>query len=798
MSGDAIAAFGDDPALRWQRRAMLIASERATGIDRVDIAEVRAGALRLHVHFVPSAHRDKPAVPPHIRPDNVLVTRLAGSGPVFAASAVHYPPRGGGTLAVEVPAGIAALGGAETGLARLEIRGVAAIDPLFAGASFALTEGARGATDPGASAPPAAVLPTPPAIDYIAKDFNSFRRLMLDHVTALMPQWHERHVADVGNVVIDLLAYAADNLSYYQDAVATEAYLATARRRNSVRRHARLLDYRLHEGCASRVWLHVEVDRPCTVAAGLRAICAEPGRSPQGAFSVAGQALPPRDGRAVFESLEDAALQPSHYRMPLYAWGLPAYRLQPGANHAALDGAFPDLAAGDVLILEGAAGSASGAATPQRRHPVRLMRPPRSGRDPTNQNHAITEIVWHAADALPFEILVGPHGGHALGNIVAADAGFTIGRIAGDTELLSLQIDARGAAGAVLRHPDLIHAVPYDPETERSRPAAEFTRIDPSNAVPAIRLEGDSGALADDVWVARSDLLACDPFACAFVVECESDARASLRFGDGVHGLRPPPDAGLRAIYRTGAGARNVAAGAVHAWDPRPGDEAITGVNNQLPAAGGVGPAPLAQARRAAPMASRGAGHCVVAEDYAAAARQDPRVCNAVAVRRWIGDRHAVFVHVQPAHGVHLDANLRAALTADLAARRVLGGDVVVVPPNYVPLQITLTVSVAPSRAPAAARRDVIGRVQALFAGNRLRFGEPVYLSPVVAAAMDVAGIVNVAVEAFARYGKGAPSAITAEQIDLAPTEIARLDNRPDAPWRGTLTVTPLALRETP
>ena len=36
-----------------------------------------------------------------------------------------------------------------------------------------------------------------------------------------------------------VFAYTADYLSYYQDAVATEAYLDTARQRISVRRHVR-------------------------------------------------------------------------------------------------------------------------------------------------------------------------------------------------------------------------------------------------------------------------------------------------------------------------------------------------------------------------------------------------------------------------------------------------------------------------------------------------------------------------------------------------------------------------------
>jgi hypothetical protein len=95
--------------------------------------------------------------------------------------------------------------------------------------------------------------PSPaPEINYLAKDYASFRQLFLDRLALGMPAWQERHVPDLGIALVETLAYTADYLSYYQDAVATEAYLGTARKRISVRRHARLVDYRMHEGCNAR------------------------------------------------------------------------------------------------------------------------------------------------------------------------------------------------------------------------------------------------------------------------------------------------------------------------------------------------------------------------------------------------------------------------------------------------------------------------------------------------------------------------------------------------------------------
>src|SRR5207248_8256832 len=99
-----------------------------------------------------------------------------------------------------------------------------------------------------------------PEVNYLAKDYASFRQLILDRLALTMPDWQERHVPDIGIALVEVLAYVGDYLSYYQDAVATEAYLDTARQRISVRRHARLVDYLMHEGCNARAWVVIDTD----------------------------------------------------------------------------------------------------------------------------------------------------------------------------------------------------------------------------------------------------------------------------------------------------------------------------------------------------------------------------------------------------------------------------------------------------------------------------------------------------------------------------------------------------------
>jgi hypothetical protein len=104
------------------------------------------------------------------------------------------------------------------------------------------------------------VPPESPAVDYLARDYAGLRTRLLDRLATLLDGWSDASPADPLVTLAELFAYAGDRLTLWQDAVAGEAYLTTARRRPSVRRHARLLDYRMHDGCAARTWLAFEVD----------------------------------------------------------------------------------------------------------------------------------------------------------------------------------------------------------------------------------------------------------------------------------------------------------------------------------------------------------------------------------------------------------------------------------------------------------------------------------------------------------------------------------------------------------
>lgn len=296
--------------------------------------------------------------------------------------------------------------------------------------------------------------PTPPAVnprlDYLAKDYASFRRLMLDRMSVLMPEWRGRNAADVGVTVVELLAYVGDQLSYQQDAVATEAYLGTARKRTSLRRHARLVDYQVHEGCNARVWIRLFVnDDGVNIPRGTPLLT----RAPNTPDRIAPSGDQLRDalasGALVFETVEDTLLYQDHERIGLYTWGERECCLPKGATHATLSGHYPNLKAGDVLVFAEEFGPRTGFAEDADRAQrwavrltdVRLDRDPSGGLFlpvPNNNPLDVTEIHWTERDALPFPLCLSTitdkdRGATYLGevsavygNIVLADHGRTL------------------------------------------------------------------------------------------------------------------------------------------------------------------------------------------------------------------------------------------------------------------------------------------------------------------------------------------------------------------------------------
>ncbi|MFF2955047.1 putative baseplate assembly protein [Kitasatospora sp. NPDC057965] len=276
---------------------------------------------------------------------------------------------------------------------------------------------------------PPAVRPAP-VIDYTARDYESLRRLVLDRMSLTVPGWSERHLPDLGVTLVELLAHTADQLSYQQDAVATEAYLDTARRRVSVRRHARLVDYAVHEGCNARALVALTADRPLTLRHGtFRFAAVDAGRlgpqdRPELSTVIPDEQLDALAGSAtveVFEPLDgaDVVLHPAHNTIRFWTWGDQDCVLPRGATSATLRDGRP--ATGPHRIDR--PGSDRQEAGVRETEPPRTDPPPTDphGADPHEtgphetgrpQGHA-RQLALRPGDLLIIEEVLGPRTGAA-------------------------------------------------------------------------------------------------------------------------------------------------------------------------------------------------------------------------------------------------------------------------------------------------------------------------------------------------------------------------------------------------
>jgi hypothetical protein len=676
-----------------------------------------------------------------------------------------------------------------------------------------------------------------PDINYLAKDYASFRQLALDRMIVLMPEWKERAAADLGITLVELLAYVGDYLSYAQDAVVTEAYLGTARRRVSVRRHARLADYFIDDGCNARVWVHLEalvngIELKHMTSKGttkfLTSVSAEPSTISHADYETlesSGQAL------EVFELMEDVTLFKDHNEMYFYTWSSRECCLPKGSTSATLRGHLPNLTTGSVIILKEERGPKTGEpedADPAHRHVIRLTKAESKDTggvpltDPVT-GQLITEIMWHAEDALPFPLCISAttdssHGRQyiedvsvALGNIVLADHGVTIedeylGSVP-DAVLFRAPVESGAPCeevvpealpprfGPRLGRSPLTQAAPLGNGSQPSSAHAAM-HWSAESVLPAIHLTTQEGSRIPE-WTPRRDLLKSVKEQNEFVVEIESDNAAYLRFGNGEHGARPSSGTKFYATYRVGNGtAGNIGAETLkHIVTDKGG---IDKVSNPLPAQGGTDPESIERVRQNAPSAFRTQERAVTPADYAEVATRHSGVQRAAATLRWTGSWYTVFLTVDRLDGLEIDAEFENSMRRHLEAYRMAGHDVEVDGPRYVPLEIELQVCVDSDYFRSDVRAALIdlfsNRIlpdgqRGVFHPDNFTFGQPVYLSYLISAAQAVAGVTSVRVTKFQRQDAPGDEALETGTLSLDRLEIARLDNDPNFPHRGIFSV---------
>jgi Baseplate J-like protein len=103
-------------------------------------------------------------------------------------------------------------------------------------------------------------------LDYTSRDYTAIRAQLIGLAKGMMPEWETAGEApDFGTLLVELFAYMGDVLNFYIDRTASEAFLGTAQRRQSVLYIADMLGYTPIGQQAASVELFFSVDPEETV-----------------------------------------------------------------------------------------------------------------------------------------------------------------------------------------------------------------------------------------------------------------------------------------------------------------------------------------------------------------------------------------------------------------------------------------------------------------------------------------------------------------------------------------------------
>lgn len=672
--------------------------------------------------------------------------------------------------------------------------------------------------------PPLVCPPIPsdaPSIDYLAKDFLSFRKALSDFSALRYENWPERSEADFAVMFMEALCALADDLSYTQDRIAAEATLDTATQRRSIVRHARLVDYEPRPATSARVLLQFEVQTG-PIPAGLLVSA----QGPDGAsidFEV-GTGLADQTSYTVnlkwnrWKYVSDCSVLRDDNNAPVpnivpYYWDDSERCLKAGATEMwVLGHGFNfDYEHGQALLID-TQGATS--ADPSIREVVHLIKPP----DPPEQtdplfNQDVTHIVWRPEDALKFD--------HDLtrtvlaGNLIPA----TQGRRYTETFAIPPDQTPPGASQtplAIIRTgPNGAPAYLY---TLQNAPLAWLAQDDPNALpLPEIRVAEQSPSSPAVDWIWRRRLLDAELFEDAFTVDpvhftriarnsdgsilqdYDGDAGDTIRFGDGLFGAIPDSGPVFQVNYRTGGGAvGNVAADSITKVDPAAA-ALVCAVTNPFAAEGGADEEPDEHVQRLAPQAFRAKQfRAVRPEDYEAAAETLPWVQRAGAVFRWTGSWLTVFTTADPKGSEQITVDEQTQLIDLLNRYRLAGYESYAPAPRYVSLDLIVTVCARPDAFRGDVEATLLSALSAsrlpdgstgLFFVDRFTFGTPLERSALEAAIQAAYGVAGVLSIQYRQRGVIPDYIEMPDRVEIGPDQILRVDNDPSRPERGSLRI---------
>lgn len=659
-----------------------------------------------------------------------------------------------------------------------------------------------------------------PVIGYLAKDFNSFKHVLINALRERVPGWQPTSEADLDQVLIDLIAADADELSDYQDRVMNEAYLGSARKRVSLARYARLMDYHIHQGSQASTWLAVRVNSDGNVDQG---------------FGVWTTESWDDNNAVIFVSSHDQECFAALNELALYTWGGAVTALEAGATQADLigtSGTMTKVQADDLvtllnreninyLLIEQKLNPETGTDNGldiTARQILKLGKKgdkaPKSLEDPVNGTWLV-HVHWREQDQLRRRYCFitqcpnqTPTTGVSMfhGNLIQVTHGRPHKTIFYPQEAhLGLNDDTRlervdHAYSERVSNAQLLRTAEEDGEEvlpvlcHLPHRLLAYQNTEPGGERPTITtLTVEVDGFTGD-WDEQQDLIESKSDSQHFVVETDELDFSTVRFGNNINGLAIPDDAKVTCYYQVGRGSQgNVGADTLTGFDgSASGFPNVNKVWNPLDVTDGRDPEPRDEIIRRVPHAYRARQlRAITLEDYVNRAEEIDAVSHAFARYAWTGSWRTVRLSIDLTANFSWDGNIKRKIADHLNAVRLIGEDLEIRQAQYVALDILLRVCADPDYWPEDLADELeqefssgytADRRMGFFHPDLWTFGQPLRASQVMGRASGVPGVERVLLLSIRRWhSTSGPStaAITISPEDLGTNEVNTLAVEP-------------------
>ncbi len=715
------------------------------------------------------------------------------------------------------------------------------MDPVFSDMDFKFRPGCFNLCAPDWKAPPAPK--QDPVIDYLAKDYDSFRHTLISAMMERVPGWQPASEADFDQVLIDLFSGAADGLSDFQDRVMNEAYLGTARKRVSLARHARLMDYHIHQGNQAATWLALRVKSQHSINEDL-VVWAGRRFTDSGSVVFKGR----RRRESAPHEIDPLPLHPLLNEIGLYTWqdSVPALavgsrsadlkllgRLPSGELTAITDKA-PAVVVQDLIRL----GTIRHLVIQEHLNPATGKRP---GRDSAKRQ--LLRLVPGDEGALAdFDPMTATIPGDPLSadwfvrvrweekDKLEHNYCFTVDCTDGKVEYISLfhgnlaEVFHGRSFGVVFREQGTaltgnnetyyvrsdrwgtVCRLPEAPLAYKATPAGG--EVPPEST---LELEVETPGGGSDPWKEVISLIHSDEKNDHFMVETDESGESLIRFGNGINGRELPEGAVVRCEYQAGPGVRgNIGADMLTSFHPASFPE-IEDCRNPFDVTNGRAPEPVEEIIRRVPeaYASRQL-RAVTLKDYEKRAGELAEVSRAAARYAWTGSWRTVEIAIDPVGTTQLTHDLRKKIEGHLNAVRLIGEDLEIRSPRFVPLALCVSICIHQEYWPEdiqylLEQEFSVGFTQdgrmGFFHPDRWTFGQELRASRIIGRVQSVKGVDHVQGVSMKRWNEATLGDYTPTKegyhclgfskpgmndvIQVGASEIIQVQNDPDHMERG-------------